>query len=543
MKKILRIQLVFAIVAVLLLSSCLTVMAGSSDIEDSYCNPLNLPNMHGGSDGKKAKFKDKKEPELSGAGARKLLEKENWAEDEGRLMQIFGKGEKLNEAGHRGAGDPFVLQISDGTYVMHVSGICWTSTDLIHWEPHELNVSVGAPTFLELNGKYYLCGNSSDVYVSDCPWGPFESLGKFKKLDGSEKGFGDVNFFLDDDGRLYLSFSIGSPIYACELDPNDPTVLLTEPVIIWRNDGRNWWERFGTGLYNSVEAYTEGSQIFKYNGVYYLQVASGGTENLSYNISVKKSTEGPLSGYTYQQNNPVSIALDNFVPGAGHGCFMVDDDNNLVLFYTQVAGVGGRRVGMDVCWIDENGDINVNITDTPQISPLLVTDPANAGGDLKLNRFCTIGGNYWVSSYKEGRSPIYAMDDSSLTWWEPAEDDEEPLFHAPLMSIADIYAVQLNWMELGKYSTENAVQYVLEYFDIFTDEWTVIKDASDNTIPGPVDYITIPDGVRTIALRLRLLGTTEGCRVGVTDFRIFGENYTMAAEHNRWADYGPALGE
>ena len=193
---------------------------------------------------------------------------------------------------------------------------------------------------------------------------------------------------------------------------------------------------------------------------------------------------------------------------------------------------------MDICWLDENGDIHVNITDTPQLAPNLVEDAANAGGDLGLNRLCTVGGNYWASSYTDGRTPIYAIDNNVMTWWQPQEDDEQPMYHAGLSGIYDVYAVQLNWKELGKkYTRNNAVQYLLEYFDLDANDWSVIVDASDNTIGRAVEYITIPDGVRTIAVRLTILGTTDGINVGLTGFRIFGENYTMAEEHNRWADY------
>ena len=52
-----------------------------------------------------------------------------------------------------------------------------------------------------------------------------------------------------------------------------------------------------------------------------------------------------------------------------------------------------------------------------------------------------------------------------------------------------------------------------------------------------VEYLTFPQGVRTIAVRLTILGTTEDITVGMSGFRIFGENLTLALEHNRYADY------
>ncbi len=531
-----------------MLCSAVSALAGP-DMEHSYCNPLNLDFV----DVLPGESSFDPEPPVlstdgsSGSGVGDMLAKETWTEADGRMMIFQGGGQKIQENAFRTTADIFVYQISDGTLVMHASGsmqnedtygACWTSTDYVHWDYHQMNRCVTAPTFMELNGKFYMAGNGSDLYVADEPWGPWESLGKFIMPDGTEQGFSDVNFFLDDDGRLYLSYSIGSPIMGCELDANDPTKVLTEPVVIWRNDGRNWWERFGTGMSNSVGAYTEGSQIFKYNGVYYLQVASNGTESISYNMSVKKSTEGPLSGWTYQEHNPVAFNLSNFVPAAGHGCFLVDKDNRLVCFYTQCISYEGtydRRVGMDLCWLDDNGDIHVNITDKPQIAPNLAED-ASRGTDLGLAELCTIGGKYWASSYKEGRTPIYAVDTTAFTWWQPADDDVKPMFHAGLSGIYDVYAIQLNWKEIGQFTRYNAVKYILEYFDLDDGEWKMLYDASENEVGRAVEYLTF-DGVRTSAVRLTIIDTTENVRVGVSGFRIFGENYTLAEEHNRWEGY------
>lgn len=523
---------------------CASTAFAAPDMANSYCNPLDLEyvDVRTGSSTYSEEF-----PNISIDSALKLLEKENWVASDGRSMVRLGGGTKIQENAFRTTADIYVQQIADGTLVMHASGSmqkngeyggCWTSKDYINWEYHDMNLCVTAPTFVEIGDKYYLCGNGSEVYVSDYPWGPWTGMGKFKMPDGSEKGFSDVCFFLDDDGRLYLSYSIGSPIMGCELNPANPTEVLTEPVVIWNSDGRNWYERFGSGNQNSVAGYTEGSQIFKYNGIYYLQVATNGTENTSYCMAVKKSTEGPLSGYQYQKNNPVAFNLDNFVPAAGHGNFMVDQDNNLVCFYTQVIGYENtfdRRVGMDICWLDENNDIHVNITDTPQLAPNLIANPA-AGGDLGLAQVCTIGNNYWVSSYSAGRHPFYAVDFESTTWWQPEADDEAPVFMAGLGGIYDVYAIQLNWKELGQFTRYNSVQYTLEYLSLETGEWTMLYDASKNEIGRAVEYITFDEGVRTISIRLNILGTSE-VPVGVSGFRIFGENMTLAEEHNRFEGY------
>ncbi|MBP0457219.1 hypothetical protein [Streptomyces montanisoli] len=54
-------------------------------------------------------------------------------------------------------------------------------------------------------------------------------------------------------------------------------------------------------------------------------------------------------------------------------------------------------------------------------------------------------------------------------------------------------------------------------------------DKSANTTAFPIDYMTFPV-VRTHAIRVRLLGTTENVKVGIQQLNVFGQNYTLAAE-------------
>ena len=62
----------------------------------------------------------------------------------------------------------------------------------------------------------------------------------------------------------------------------------------------------------------------------------------------------------------------------------------------------------------------------------------------------------------------------------------------------------------------------------------MLADKSDNQTPYAVCYDVVPEGVRTIAVRLTILGSTENIEVGVLDLRAFGENNTLAAEKGLW---------
>lgn len=91
-----------------------------------------------------------------------------------------------------------------------------------------------------------------------------------------------MQFFLDTDGRLYLTYNIGAPIMGVELDANDPRKILTDPVVLWDFDPAQEWLHFGDNKQHSTQGWVEGSQMFKIGSTYYLSVAAGGTEHTTY---------------------------------------------------------------------------------------------------------------------------------------------------------------------------------------------------------------------------------------------------------------------
>ena len=158
MKKLLALLL-----AALMLCGCLSALAEAPDMEHSYCNPLNLEFVDVRPGGGQTFSAEAPVLDMGGSNSPlTMLEKETWTEADGRSMVRMGGGQKIQENAFRTTADIFVYQISDGTLVMHASGsmsyndeygACWTSTDYINWEYHEMNRCVTAPTFVELNGK------------------------------------------------------------------------------------------------------------------------------------------------------------------------------------------------------------------------------------------------------------------------------------------------------------------------------------------------------------------------------------------------------
>lgn len=199
------------LLAVLLAFAMLgSAVAEAPDMSLSYCNPLDLPYVDVASN--LSEMPETSDGILDATSINERLALDTWTVADGRSLVRSTSGfTRFSENNYRTTADIFAYQVDDGTVYLHVSnsmqnndtyGACWSSTDYVNWEYHQMNLGVTAPTFVEIGDKYYLCGNGTPVYVSDSPVGPWEELGMFVLPDGTESGFSDVCFFLDDDGRL-----------------------------------------------------------------------------------------------------------------------------------------------------------------------------------------------------------------------------------------------------------------------------------------------------------------------------------------------------
>lgn len=510
------------------------------DMTKTYVNPVNLPFLDVGARPSTMPASDAGVAAVTPA-MRATLAKERWLPADGRSMVRQAKtGFALaTENSSRTAAD-FSPILVDDTIYLYASGSmlgdtgninAWSTKDYINWEFHEMNIGATAPTVVKVGAKYYLAGNSTGVWSADAPFGPWTEMGPFTRKDGSVFTASDVQFFLDTDGRLYMSYNIGAPHMAVELDANDPRKFLTDPVVVWNFDPNDEWQHFGENKQHTTHGYVEASQIFKVGDTYYISVASGGTEHTTYATGVAKSSS-PLGPYVPQDANPVGQALEGQAqfPNAGHGAFIVDFNDNLVFFYTIVIAYeqgSQRRMGLDICEVAEDGTISARLSNTPRLAPGLTQ---NGTDDVGLYNISQLTSAYWASSYAPGRLPIYAMDHSTQTWWEPADGDANPSYIVGFANVFYISSAQIQWKELGlTFTKRNAVRYTLEYKDIESDTWKPLADRSANDVAYTSDYVVF-DRVLTHAVRLKILGTTENVKVGVTAMNVFGENYTFAKE-------------
>lgn len=509
----------------------------NADIRNTYINPVNLPHMEVRSVPVSMAPTDAAVANSSGMLA--PLAKEKWVEADARSLVRAAKSGLgvLTENAYRTAADFSPIAVGDTIY-LYASGSMlgangntsvWSSKDYVTWEHHVMNMGLTAPSVVQVGSKFYMTGNSSPIYVADSPTGPWTEFGSMVQLDGTRLSTGDMQFFLDTDGRLYLTYNIGAPIMGVELDANDPRKVLTKPVVVWNYDPTQEWQHFGDNKQHTTQGWVEGSQIVKVGGTYYLSVASGGTEHTTYATGVM-SSNSPLSGYKPQEANPIGQALSGSAdyPNAGHGSFVVDQAGHLLFFYTYVIAYEQgfeRRLGMDVCNVEADGSISCRLSNTPRLVPGREVDGKD---DLGLYNLSTMTSAYWASSYSPGRTPYYAGDRSLQTWWQPADNDAAPAYVMGFANAFYISAAQIHWKELGHAFTKaNVIRYTLEYRDIEANKWVMLVDRSGNETPYTADYLVF-DRVFTHAVRLKILGTTENVKVGVQQLNVFGENYTLA---------------
>ncbi len=479
----------------------------------TYCNPLPIPAIPRGTDG--------------------------WFDHETKPATVAGPD-------YRSISDPTVLYHGGRWYLYPSYGMAYVSDDFVTWKhvPTEPRCMKYSPAIIPWDGRFLLTGWGCPLYVGDSPLGPFSLLGDFVRPDGTHFKPTDPALFRDDDGRIYLYwFGTRSTPYrrihcthtlGAELDRRDPRRLLGEPVVIHEMaPQRNWWERYGQYNQDTRFGWVEGQHMLKVGGRYYMIYSSAGTQFGSYAMAAYRSDEGPLSGFVCQTNNPITFKRHGLVNGAGHGCIERGPGGTFWAFYTctvSYAHVFERRIGMDLIAINHDGELWAphGVTETPQYGPGVVPDAATGSNDPGLYPLTTyMLHKATASSAVPGRDPLYALDESPLTWWEPQPDDPAPRLEVSLDAPYITEACRLFWRDRGLDYDHGAApgpyRYLLEGRpDNGRDEWVTLLDCRANDTDYNIDYRTFPPVVCE-AVRLTITGWPEGLQPpGVIGFTVFG---------------------
>ena len=471
----------------------------------SYCNPLSIPDMPLGDNYGADPMKYTEEPRLD----------------------------------FRSISDPSVLYYDNKWYLYPSYGMFYVSEDFTNFkhvktEPYNIGYS---PSCIPHRGKFLLTAHSNGLFIGDSPTGPFSFVDDFIKVDGRKIRPIDSALFRDDDGRIYIYWfeqtipdergRFTAMTMGVELDGDDPRKFKTEPVLIHKFNPDHYWERGGAYNQNYESGWVEGQWMMKHNGRYYMIYSSSGTEYPNYSMAAYYSDEGPLTGFKIQKHNPICRHEHGIVSGAGHGCIEHGPDNTLWAFYTITSPAlhpFERRIGMDQVFVDENGELYCNVTDTPQLG--YGETPGNSdAGLLPVN--ARLRHRVRASSYASGRNGFYAMDESMLTWWQPEEGDDEPWVMMDLTADYTCEAVRIVWRDINM-DVKNGIlpgpyKYVVEQrLGVGSGEWETVLDMSDNNEDRIIDYKTFePKLCREV--RLRITDWPKGITPGVVSFTLFGK--------------------
>ena len=426
--------------------------------------------------------------------------------------------------------DPSVLYW-EGKWYLYPSGrMAYVTEDFVTWrwqriEPEDTGY---APTVVRHRDHFLLTACGAPIFRAPHPLGPFEEIGRLACPDGSAppSGWLDPMLFSDDDGRLYAYWGIGAPgIYGAELDPENPTRMLTAPRILFAFDPAHAWERYGDNNEDASKSFIEGPWMLKHAGRYFLTYAGPGTEWRTYAMGAYVG-DSPLGPFRYQSRNPILSGRHGLVNGPGHGCLVKGPSDTLWAFYTSTCcyyHIFERRLGMDPAGIDADGNLFVaGSTDTPQFAPGHTPRPelGNSPGWSALTEHKPVR----ASSHTPGRNPAYAVDPSMRTWWQPQPDDASPWIEINLQGPYTLRALRLVWSEHSLDYDAGITPVPIGWRLLAADpdgNWQPVLDCSENATDYLIDYRELPP-FTTKCVRLEITRPPTRYALGLTAFTVFG---------------------
>lgn len=454
--------------------------------------------------------------------------------------------------GLRNAADP-VMEYYKGEYWLFFSGAkgYFHSPDLQHWTHVDTFLPEGvAPTAMVYKDElYYITSNVNEIYKTSTPqdgssWIKLPVALKPHKNDpngtpyplrsDSERGTShDPYIFNDGDERVfyYWNSSVTDPIVGIEMDTKDNFLPLDNPKPLIGFDRHhlgyeipgNRNEMYGVANCN------EGAIMTKYNGKYYLQYATNGTEYDAYADGVYISDD-PMGPFEVMKTGPASLKLGGFVTGAGHGDTFVDKYGNYWHIVTNIIGrreTFERRISFFPMVFTEEGNMYTltGFGDYPFEIPdrkvdFLKEDIHTGWMNLSLNKAVT------ASSEQAGYEAAKAGDNTIKSWWaaqsgKPGEWLQMDLGHKCL-----IRAIQVNFADHNfgyKEDMMDPYRYIIEGSKD-GKKWYTLADKSSNDTYNPHVLVVLDKAKDARYVRITNKGNYPG-QFSMHDLRVFGSAY------------------
>ncbi len=481
----------------------------------------------------------------------------------------------------REAADPSMI-LFQGRYYIFASmtlGV-WVSDDLAHWENHRLPDTLPlydyAPDVRVLGDWVYFCASNRDhncdrYRTKDIFNGPYE------KIEGSFP-YWDPNLFVDDDGRVYFYWGCSNvtPIYGVELDPKTMEPKTEPKTLLEGHPFEIGYERFGEnnsllpaseeeidakvkafhkmqgvdessipaelmplirGMFSN-RPYIEGAWMDKHCGKYYLQYAAPGTQYNCYADGVYVG-ESPLGPFRLAENSPYSYKPGGFLPGAGHGSTMQDEQGNWWHAATMRISVNHdfeRRVGLFPAGFDADGELfcNQRYGDWPMSVSGFRQEPWRGPAWMLLSA----GKAASASSHTPGHEPEKASEENVQTWWQAASAERDEWLCLDLGKVFTVNAVQVNFADdkldipcPGEIRPGSQARYIDEADRVTQwklegsldgESWFVIEDKSGAQTDLSHDLIVREEGFAARYVRLSDMAVPFGQSPCISGLRVFG---------------------
>ncbi|WP_437918624.1 family 43 glycosylhydrolase [Sphingobacterium sp. LRF_L2] len=439
---------------------------------------------------------------------------------------------------HRTTADPVIVNYKNDYYLFSTNQ--WG----YWWSPNMHDWTFNAKKFLRpWNGDVYdeLCApavgvlgdtmlvfgstytDKFSIWMSTDPkaneWKPL--------VDSFEIGGWDPDFFTDTDGRFYMynGSSNKFPLYGIELDRKTMKPKGTRKELLYLEDWRYGWQRFGEYNDNTfLDPFLEGAHMTKHNNKYYFQFAGPGTEFSGYadGVAIGETPLGPFE----KQSDPLSYKPGGFARGAGHGSTFKDKRGQYWHVSTIVLGVKNnfeRRLGIWPTYFDKDDVMYTNTAfgDYPHYLPD-TEHPGQFTGWMLLNYKKPVT----VSSTLGSFSPNNAVDESMKTYWSATSAAPGEWITTDLGSISTVHAIQINYADqdvdnsfLGKIN--NIFHQYKLYTSIDGKKWNILVNKSENKTDVPHEYVELKQAVQARFIKLENIHMPSG-KFAISGLRVFG---------------------
>jgi xylan 1,4-beta-xylosidase len=442
---------------------------------------------------------------------------------------------------HRATADPVIVFFKGDYYLFSTNQQgYWWSTDLNHWnfisrsflKPyHKVYDDLCAPAVWVQGDTLLVFGST---YSTNFPiWmstNPKTNIWEEAKSEFSIGGW-DPDFFIDDDGKLYMynGSSNAYPLYGIEINRKTFLPVGARKELLLLYPDRFGWQRFGEYSDNTfLDPFIEGAWMTKHNGMYFLQYGAPGTEISGYADGVAVSDQ-PLGNFIHQ-SMPLSYKPGGFARGAGHGATFQDKWDNYWHVSTISISVKNsfeRRLGLWPAGFDKDNIMycNTSFGDYPHFLPNGVEDhlASRFTGWMLLNYNKPVQ----VSSSLKGYPPNNAVDESIKSYWSATTGKAGEWISSDLGEITTLRAIQINYADqdatlMGK-QTNIFHQYKL-YYSLDGKKWKILADKSKNMTDAPHDYIELPEPVEARFVKLENIHIPSG-KFALSGLRVFGSGH------------------